>query len=138
MASHALFTGLISDENDAPVETELVGNETFYVVNDNGFRRYISSESVDRQILNSFTSEIEGREDFLSEQAANMMGKDDIFSVAILKNQLQNIDQQIDSIFTTGIPEEVRAYLGMMGFSIKINFHGDILEVNAPSRTESE
>lgn len=138
MASHALFTGLISDENDAPVETELVGNETFYVVNDNGFRRYISSESVDRQILNSFTREIEGREDFLSEQAANMMGKDDIFSVAILKNQLQNIDQQIDSIFTTGIPEEVRAYLGMMGFSIKINFHGDILEVNAPSRTESE
>ena len=138
MANHALFTGLISDENDAPVETELVGNETFYVVNDNGFRRYISSETVDRQILNAFTSEIEGREDFLSEQVANMMGKDDIFSVAIMKNQLQNIDQQIDSVFETGIPEEVRAYLGMMGFSIKINFHGDILEVNAPSRTESE
>ena len=138
MANHALFSGLISDENDAPVETELVGNETFYVVNDNGFRRYISSETVDRQILNAFTSEIEGREDFLSEQAANMMGKDDIFSVAILKNQLQNIDQQIDSIFETGIPEEVRAYLGLMGFSIKINFHGEILEVNAPSRTESE
>lgn len=138
MARHALFSGLISDENDAPVETELVGNETFYVVNDNGFRRYISSETVDRQILNAFTSEIEGREDFLSEQVANMMGKDDIFSVAIMKNQLQNIDQQIDAIFETGVPEEVRAYLGLMGFSIKINFHGDILEVNAPSRTESE
>jgi hypothetical protein len=33
---------------------------------------------------------------------------------------------------TTGIPEEVRAYLGMMGFRIRINLHGEVLEIDQP------
>jgi hypothetical protein len=138
MAKFALFSGLISDENDAPVETETVGSESFYVANDAGFRRYISSEIVDRQILKTFTDQMEGKEDFLSEQAATMMGQDDIFTIAILKNQLKNIDQHIDTIFDTGIPEEARAYIGMMGFSIVINFHGDVLEIKSPTTAENE
>jgi hypothetical protein len=32
----------------------------------------------------------------------------------------------------TGLPEELRAYLGMMGFRIRINFHGEVLEVAQP------
>ena len=138
IAIHALFSGLISDENDQVVETEQVGSEMFYVVNDAGFRHYISSEDVDRQVLKTFTDQIERKEDFLSEQAASMLGQDDIFTVAILKNQMQNIDQNLESIFKTGIPEEVRSYLGMMGLSIKINYHGEVTEINYPSRGDDE
>ena len=39
MAQHPLFPGLIFDENDQPLETETVGQESFYIVDDNGFRR---------------------------------------------------------------------------------------------------
>jgi len=35
-------------------------------------------------------------------------------------------------LLETGIPEEVRAYLGMMGFRIRINHHGEILDVEQP------
>jgi hypothetical protein len=65
-----------------------------------------------------------------------MLGQDDIFTIAILKNQMKNIDQQIDSILETGIPEEVRAYLGMMGMKITINYHGEIINLTLPSKVD--
>ncbi len=38
MASKALFYGLVYDENDKMVQTEQVGAESFYIVDDNGFK----------------------------------------------------------------------------------------------------
>ncbi len=138
MAKQALFSGLVVDESDQPVEVKQIGQDAYYVVDDAGFKRHIFSEEVDRQILKTFTDQIEGNEDYLSEQAASMMGQDDIFTVAILKNQMRNIDQQIDSMLEVGIPEDVRAYLGMMGMKITINYHGEIVNVNLPSKTDDE
>ena len=127
-----MFSGLIVDEFDNPVESAFVGDEAMYVVNDAGFRRHISAEQIDRAVLEIMTSMIEGHEDELSKQAATMLGQDDLFSQAILENQLLNIDQQIDTMLENGIPEEGRAYLGMMGFKIRINLHGELLEVIQP------
>jgi hypothetical protein len=136
MAKKALFSGLIMDENDNPVDVGQIGQETYYIVNDAGFLRHIPSEEIDRQILKTFTDQISGNEDYLSKLAASMLGQDDIFTIAILKNQMKNIDQQIDSILETGIPEEVRAYLGMMGMKITINYHGEIINLTLPSKVD--
>jgi hypothetical protein len=136
MARKALFSGLIMDENDNPVDVGQIGQETYYIVNDAGFLRHIPSEEIDRQILKTFTDQISGNEDYLSKLAASMLGQDDIFTIAILKNQMKNIDQQIDSILETGIPEEVRAYLGMMGMKITINYHGEIINLTLPSKVD--
>jgi len=132
MARNALFAGLIIDEYDRPVEVAIVGGETFYVVDDDGFHRHISSEEVDRQILQRMTDQIEGNEEAISEQTAKMIGQDDIFTRAMLLQQLKNIDQQLDAVFDTGIPEESRAYMGMLGFRVRINLHGEVIEVNQP------
>lgn len=138
MASKALFYGIVFDEQDEMVQTEQVGAESFYIVDDNGFKRYIASESVDRQVLDQFTKQIAGNEDYLGEQAATMMGKDDIFTKALLVNQLKNIDQQLNLLFNSGIPEDALAYLGMMGMKIVLDHHGDIIEMNFPSRTAED
>ena len=132
MASQALFSGLIVDEFDNPVETVYVGSEAMYVVNDQGFRRHIPSEQVDRQVLEMMAGQITGNEDILGEQTATMLGQEDIFSRAFIQNQLKNIDQQMDQLFKTGIPEEGRAYMGMMGFRVIINVHGDVVGLNQP------
>jgi hypothetical protein len=132
MAHQPLFQGLIFDENDNPVDVTLVGEEPCYVVNDNGFLRHIPAESVDRQVLKMMSQAIEGHEDELTEQTAKMLGQEDIFSKALIENQLKNIDQQLESVLQTGIPEEGRAYMGMMGFRVKINVHGEVLEVKQP------
>ncbi len=133
-----LFAGLIVDEKDQPVEIVYVGDEPCYVVDDDGFRRHIPSEKVDRQVLEMMRASIEGHESLISEQAAKMMGQEDIFSKAMIESQLKNIDKQFDEIMETGIPEEGRAYMGMLGFKIKINFHGDVIDVEQPGMIEPD
>jgi hypothetical protein len=132
MPKQAVFAGLVVDEFGNPVETTVVGDEPMYVVNDHGFRRHIPSEVVDRQVLHRMTDQIKGHEDILGEQTAKMLGQEDIFSRAMILNQLKNIDQQIDQVFYTGIPEEGRAYLGMMGFKVIINVHGEVINLEQP------
>jgi len=138
MPNHAVFQGLVFDEKDNPAEVVYVGDEPCYVVDDFGFRRHIPSEQVDRQVLGWMGDMIEGHEDLVSEQTAKMLGQDDPFSVAAITNQLKNIDQQFDQVLRTGLPEEVRAYLGMMGFRIRINVHGEVLDVEQPGMIADE
>ena len=138
MAYQPLLKGLIFDENDQPVDVIEVGGEPCYVVNDAGFRRHIPSEQVDRQVLILMGNMIEGHEDELAEQTAKMLGQDDIFSKALIENQLKNLDQQFEAVLKSGIPEEGRAYMGMMGFRVKINVHGEVLEVNQPGMIAPE
>ncbi len=138
MADKALFAGLIFDEKDNVVETAKIGSESFYVVDDDGFRRHIPSEQIDRQILKMYTDQIKGNEDYLSQAAADMMHQDDVFTVAILKKQLENIDKEIDNIFSTGIPEDVISYLGMMGTKICIDIHGNIISMKLPSQNSTD
>jgi hypothetical protein len=138
MPRQALFAGLVVDENETPVEVVFVGDEPCYVVNDAGFLRHIPSEQVDRQVLQSMQQMIEGHEGLISEQAAKMLGQEDIFTRAMLENQLKNMDKQFETILTTGIPEDGRAYMGLMGFKVKINVHGEVLEVNQPGMVDPD
>ena len=131
-----LFAGLVVDEYDNAVETAHVGDEPVYVVNDAGFRRHIPAEQVDKAVLQNMADMIEGHEDELSKAAAKMTGHDDIFSQALLENQLLNIEERFDEILAAGIPEEGRAYLGMTGFKVRINLHGELLEVVQPGMME--
>ena len=133
MPNQPLFAGLVVDEYDRPAETAVVGGEPFYVLNDAGFKRHIPAVEVDRQVLQHMQEMMKGKEDLLSEQAAKMLGQEDIFSKAMIENQLKNIDQQFEALMQQGIPEEARAYLGMVGFKVVINYHGEVLRVDQPS-----
>ena len=108
------------------------------MVNDSGFLRHIPAEQVDRQVLKQMLDQIKGNEELLAAQAAKMLGQEDIFSRALLNEQIKNMDQQYDQIYRNGIPEEGRAYMGMLGFKIIINYHGEVLEVIQPSSTASD
>lgn len=130
--SQPLFSGLIVDENGNPVQTATIGSESAYVVDDAGFKRHIPSEQVDRAVLNQMAELMKGSEDLLSEQAAKMLGQDDPFSRAMIEQQLKDIEKQFDAVLKTGFPEEMRAYLGMMGFKVVINHHGEVLRVEQP------
>ena len=138
MPRQPLFAGLVIDEYDQPVEVAYVGDEPCYVVNDAGFRRHIPSEQVDRQVLETMGSMMKGQEENLAEQAAKMLGQDDIFSRAMIENQLKNLEDQFELVLENGIPEEGRAYMGMMGFRVRISVHGEVLEVAQPGSISSD
>jgi len=138
MTVQPLFAGLVFDESDQPVDVAFVGDDPCYVVNDAGFHRHIPTEQVDRQVLDRMRELIDGHEGLISEQAAKMLGQEDIFSRALIESQLKNLDNQFDTLLEAGIPEEGRAYMGMMGFRITINVHGEVIDVNQPGMIDPE
>jgi hypothetical protein len=138
MRKQPLFAGLVVDESDRPADTAYVGDEPCYVVDDYGFRRHIPSEQVDRVVLSQIADLMKGSEDLISEQTAKMLGQEDVFTKAAIEQQLKNIDKQFDQLLETGIPEDMRAYLGMVGFKIVIKVHGEVLKVEQPGAASDE
>lgn len=132
----ALFSGLVVDELDRPVEEASVGGEPFYVVDDAGFRRHIESGFVDRQVLEQMRTLIQGNEELISEGTMKMLGQEDIFTKAMIERSLRNVDAQFDQLLAQGLPEEARAWMGMLGFRVVIDVHGEVLRVEQPSAPE--
>ncbi len=133
MSREPLFKGLILDEYDQPVTTGWIGTEPCYIVNDSGFLRHIPSDPIDLQILHSFGEQIIGNEELIADQAAKMLGQEDLFSHAFIENQLKNLDKQYEQMLKMGLPEETRVYLGMMGFKVVIDVHGEVLRIDQPA-----
>jgi len=133
MYQQPLFKGLVFDEDGQIVEVSTIGNDPCYVIDDNGFKRHVLSEPIDMEVLKTISSQISGNEDLIADQTAKMLGKDDLFTHAVIQNQLKNIDQQLKQIMEIGIPEESRMYLGMTGFKVVINYHGEIVNIEQPS-----
>ena len=138
MKRKAIFEGLIVDEEGRQVTSTYVGDDPCYVVDDNGFSKHILSEKVDCQVLELMREQMAGKEDMLSEQTAKMLGTDDIFSRAMIETQLKNIDQQFDSLLDMGIPEESRVYMGMLGFKIVIDIHGEVVRLDQPASSSGK
>lgn len=136
--TQAVFTNLVFDENDKPVPVAFVGDEPCYVIDDMGFHRHIPSRDVDLQVLSQMGEMVQGNEEMLASLAAKQMGQEDIFSRAMIEKQLKNIDSQFEQLLQVGLPEEVRAYLGMMGFKIRINMHGEVLSIEQPGLINPE
>lgn len=136
MGRQAMFAGLVYDERERLVETAVVGGEAQYVIDDNGFHRHIDSETVDRQVIGFFLQQLEDNKDLAVEQALKMMGTDDIFAKAALDAELRNID--MDKVMAQGVPEQARNMLGMLGFRIIINFHGEVIRLDQPAMPDTE
>lgn len=134
MARQALFEGLIYDEYENPVATAYIGSDAQYVVDDDGFRRHIDAEMVDRQILTFFLEQLAENKDMAVEQAMEMMGQDDLLTKAALDASLRNISA--DQIIEQGVPAQARDMLGMFGFRVTINVHGEVLRMDQPSAPE--
>ncbi len=131
----AIFEGLVYDNLEQQLSVAYVGMEPTYVIDDYGFDRHVPAEEVDRQVWDLLSAGIEGKEDMLSEQTAKMLGQDDIFSVAVIRNQLENRDKQFEELQEKGFPADVRMYMTMLGFKIIVDHRGDVLEVKQPAVT---
>lgn len=125
---NALFEGLVFDEKNDPLKSGHVGEEAVYILDDDGFKKHVPAEKIDRAILAEIAAMIKGQEGMLTDQAASMMGTEDVFSKAIIENQLKNFESQFPQLAETGIPEEVRAYMGMTGFKVIVNYRGEIAD----------
>lgn len=132
MPKPPLFAGLVVDEWENPVEWTSVGDANFYVVDDNGFKRHVDSRALDRQVLEWLQEAIRGKEGLVAEEAMRSMGQEDIFTKAALEKSLRDAGGRIDGVLEQGLPEEARAWLGMVGFRIVVDIHGNLVRVEQP------
>jgi hypothetical protein len=110
------------------LEVASIGDEAQYVIDDNGFRRHIDAETIDRQVLTQLQSQIEANKDAVEQGLMKMMGSEDIFTKAAIDKSIQNMDQ----VLQQGLPEDARQMLGMMGFRVVVNYHGEVLRIDQP------
>ena len=129
----ALFSGLIQDENGNPVDDVLVGNVPNYVVEDAGFRRHVESEAVDRQVIGMLREQFLAHRDIATAAMLQMLGKDDLFTKAMIDASIKNMDQVLEQ----GLPDGARAWLGMLGFRVILDSHGNVVGLDMPEQYEA-
>lgn len=121
----AIFEGLVFDENGRPLLVVYVGGVPHYVVDDSGFKRHIEAHHIDQQVLDVMQSQIDQNKEALEEGMLNMMGQDDLFTKAAVGSSLGQIDKMLEK----GLPAEARQWLGVMGFRIVVDVHGEVVEI---------
>jgi hypothetical protein len=138
MSRAALFEGLVFDESGRALATARVGDEAFYIVDDDGFKRHVPAEEIDRTILSQLRSQILDNKQAVAEGTMKMMGAEDLFTKAMIDSSLNNIDENFRKLMDVGLPESARQWLGMLGFKIIVNYHGEIVNTNWPSAASGE
>jgi hypothetical protein len=131
---HALFAGLVFSEQDEPAEVVYIGTVPHYVILDDGFRRHVEAETVDRQVIQLLRQQVLSNRELVTQGMLDMLGKDDLFTKAMIDASIQNIDRHIDLLFKQGLPEDARTWLGMLGFKIVVNVHGEVVRLDAPGQ----
>jgi hypothetical protein len=129
----ALFAGLVRDEEDNPVEVVMVGSTPNYVIEEAGFRRHVESEVVDRQVIEMLREQFMAHREIATDAMLQMLGKDDLFTKAMIDASIKNMDQVIEH----GLPDGARAWLGMLGFRVIINQHGEVVRLDMPEQYET-
>jgi hypothetical protein len=128
----ALFAGLVQDELGNPVEVVMVGDEPCYVVEDAGFRRHVESRTVDLQVIEMLREQFLAHREIATDAMLEMLGKDDLFTKAMIDASIKNMDQVLEQ----GLPSGARAWLGMLGFRVIVDTHGGVVRLDMPEQYE--
>lgn len=138
MARAAVFAGLVLDENDRPVDVTYLGPDAYYVVDDDGFKRHIASEVVDRQVLMTLQENVLANRQAVVAGMLDYLGKEDLFTKAAIEISLGQMDEQMQKLLDVGLPEDARQWLGLMGFRVVIDVHGDVVDFEMPGAIDED
>lgn len=134
----ALFEGLVFDEYGNALPVAYVGDEPTYVYAEAGFKYHVDARRVDQQVLDVLAQQINQNQELVAQGMLKFLGKDDLFTKAAIDNSIRNMDKNLPMLFEQGIPEQTRAYLGMLGFRIVINRQGDVIDLDMPAAALDE
>lgn len=126
----AVFASLVYNEEREPAEVAYIGEEAHYVILDGDFRRHVPAKEIDIQVVTWFQNQILANKDLVTESMMTMLGKDDLFTKAMIDSSIN----KVDNLLETGIPEDARMWLGMMGLKIIVDYHGEVVEIEAPAQ----
>ena len=65
-------------------------------------------------------------------------GKEDLFTKAAVETSLGQMGDQMQKLLDVGLPEAARQWLGMMGFRVVIDVHGDVVDFEMPGAIDED
>jgi hypothetical protein len=125
-----LFSTLVYDEAGQQVDSTFVGSEPHYVILDGDFKRHVAAEVIDQQVVNWLQNQVSANKELVSEGVMNMIGQDDLFTKAMIDASIGNLNQAVRQ---QGLPNDAKMMLGMMGFKIIVNVHGELVDLEMPA-----
>lgn len=127
----AIFAGLVYSEAGELVETAFIGMEPHYVIMEGDFKRHVPAEVIDRQVIEWVQQQATASKEIVTEQIMRLLGQDDLFTKAMIDSSISHMDQQV---LAEGLPDDARMMLGMMGFKIIVNVHGELVDFEMPGQ----
>ena len=97
---------------------------------DGDFKRHVAAYEVDRQVVQWIQDQAQSNKEVVSEQIMGMIGQDDLFTKAMIDSSITNMEQMMQQ----GIPDDARIMLGMVGFKIVVNVHGELVNLDTPGQ----
>ena len=86
--------------------------------------------SFDDFVLAYMKGQMDAHRDIAVPGVLEMMGQDDIFTKAAVESSLDKMEEAVGN----PLPDEAKGLLGMLGFQIVVNFHGDVVEIKMPEQ----
>jgi hypothetical protein len=127
----AFFEGLVATEEGEPVDVTYLGTTAYYVINDQGFRRHVEARPVDRSVLSQFMQQLQEHREEAVMAMLMQLGQDDLFTKAALDSTVRNLN--VEQILDQGLPPQARQMLGMLGFRIVLDVHGEVVRIEMPT-----
>ncbi len=128
--SKAIFANLVYSENGEPVENTFIGLEPHYIIMDGDFKRHVAAEKIDNQVIDWLQQQVSANQDLVSDNVMSLLGKDDLFTKAMIDSSIGRMSEMMQQ----GLPDDARMMLGMMGFKIVVNMHGEVLDLEMPAQ----
>jgi hypothetical protein len=125
------FEDLVVTEEGAPVTVSYIGATPYYVIDDQGFRRHVEARPIDRAVLEQFAAQLAEHRDEAALAMLRLMGQDDLFAKAAVDAALDNIN--LEQVLDQTLPAEARQWLGLLGFRVVVNLHGELVRVEMPA-----
>jgi hypothetical protein len=128
--SKAVFANLVYGEDGEPVENTFIGTEPYYIIMDGDFKRHVAAEFIDRQVIDWLQGQVSAHKGLVAENIMGLLGQDDLFTKAMIDSSIEHMDEAM----AQGLPDDARMMLGMMGFKITVNIHGEVVTLDMPAQ----
>ena len=83
-----------------------------------------------RQVINWLQDQVSANQDLVSTNIMSLLGKDDLFTKAMIDSSIHRMGEMMQQ----GLPDDARMMLGMMGFKIIVNVHGEVVDLQMPTQ----
>ena len=96
----------------------------------------IDAADVDRVVLGQFLEQLQEHRDEASRAMLQLMGQNDLFAKAAVDATIRNAN--VEEVRRQGLPPQARQWLGMLGFKVVIDYHGEVVRIDMPAGPASE